>query len=142
MDGYEPRYRRVSPVIRGTGPDVTAGDWFESCGRPLTLRMALPLSAELVVAALYATPGLVTVEDLADDDDLWGLVALAVVQHGLKAIEKTRDDIADAEQRGRMHHRGGHRPGWLETCRRRVAEVTGAAVVSGPVSGLVSGGVA
>jgi hypothetical protein len=110
----------VSPVIsRENG-------WLGETGhdQPLTLRLGLPVSAGELAAALYGDDHL-SAADLAADESVWALAAVAIVQDGLNAIQRRAEEILVAEARGRLVN-----PGWLELCRRRVAEVTGA---EGPV---------
>lgn len=103
-------------------PVITGGCWFEAEDRPLTLRMELPLSAALMVAALYGENTMLGPRDLASDEDVWGQVATIVVQDGLNAIERAAQKLASQERRGTVTA-----PEWLAFCRRRVAEVTGGA---------------
>jgi hypothetical protein len=109
----------VSPVISGEN------GWLGDDGRdqPLTLQIALPVSAEELAAALYYDDHL-TPADLAKDHSVWALAAVAIVQDGFNAIQRHADEILVAQARGRLAN-----PGWLELCRRCVAEVTGRAVV-------------
>jgi hypothetical protein len=121
----------VSPVISGDN------GWLGDDGRdqPLTLQIALPVSAEELAAALYCDDHL-TPADLAKDHSVWALATVAIVQDGLNAIQRRADEILADEARGRLAN-----PGWLELCRRRVTEVTGQETVpSGPGTG--SGGLA
>jgi hypothetical protein len=109
----------VSPVIAG-------GVWFEDEPEPgrccsLVLRLWLPVSADELAAALYYDDQLCPA-DLADGENVWGFAAAAIVQHGMNAIELPPDLIGRDSARGTLAS-----PGWLEHCRRRVAEVTGAA---------------
>lgn len=106
----------VSPVIAG-------GVWLGDADReqPLTLQLRLPVSGDELAAALYSDEGL-TLEDLADDEKVWGFAAAAIASDGLNAIQQRADEIALAEVRGRVAD-----PAWLAACRRRVADVTGAA---------------
>jgi hypothetical protein len=107
----------VSPVISGEN------GWLGDAGRdqPLTLQVALPVSAGELAAALYYDDHL-TPADLAKDQGVWALAAVAIIQDGLTAIQRRADQILVAEARSRLAN-----PAWLELCRRRVAEVTGAA---------------
>ena len=54
---------------------------------------------------------------------MWGFAAVAIVHDGLNAIQHHRDEILIAEAQGKLTN-----PACLATCRRRVAEVTGAAL--------------
>ena len=109
----------VSPVIAG-------GAWLgdDDTNQSLTLQLKLPVSAEELAAALYEDDQLCPA-DLAKDENVWGFAAVAIAQDGLNAIQHHRDEILIAEARGKLAN-----PAWLATCRRRVAEVTGAALPS------------
>jgi hypothetical protein len=109
----------VSPVIAG-------GVWFEDEPEPdqrrsLVLQLRLPVSADELAAALYYDDQLCPA-DLAADENVWGFAAAAIVQDGVNAVELRADLVARDAARGTLAS-----PGWLEHCRRRVAEVTGAA---------------
>jgi len=94
------------PVIRGPR-------WFEPEGRPLVVRVELPLAPAEMVAALYgvAEPG-----DIASDEDLIGAVAVTVTLEGLPALAERAARIRRDEQRGTTES-----PEFLALCRRRVA---------------------
>jgi hypothetical protein len=109
----------VSPVIGG-------GLWFEDepeedRRRSLVLQLRLPVSADELAAALYYDDQLCPA-DLAADENVWGFAAAAIVQHGMNAIERRADLIGRDLAQGTLASSA-----WLEHCRRRVAEVTGAA---------------
>jgi hypothetical protein len=118
----------VSPVI--SGEDGWLGD--DDRDQPLTLRLELPVSATDLAAALYGygVRGLCP-DDLADDENVWGFAALAIVQDGLDTIQRRAKDIETAETCGTLAS-----PSWLAACRSRVAEVTGqaAGAVSPPAT--------
>jgi len=116
----------VSPVI--SEEDGWLGE--NDRDQPLTLHLALPVSAGELAAALYGEHQLTPV-DLATDENVWAFAALAIIQDGLNAIQRRADDILAAEARSALD-----RPGWLELCCRRVAQVTGAA--DGPAAALSS----
>jgi hypothetical protein len=118
----------VSPIIAG-------GRWLGDDDRTqtLTLQLRLPVSPEELATALYDDHQLCPA-DLVKDESVWGFAAVAIVQDGLNAIQHRADEIHIAEARGRLAN-----PAWLATCRRRVAEVTGAAVSSRAANGTVSG---
>jgi hypothetical protein len=118
------------PEAATSSPLIAGPRWFE-CGeddrdpRTLTLRMGLPVSADLMVAALYADKNL-SVRDLdTDDEGVWALVAVIIAQDGLNAIERTRDAIAKTRRRGGWQ--ALDRPVWFQNCRQRVTELTGGA---------------
>ncbi len=117
----------VSPVI--SGEDHWLGD--DDRDQPLTLRLELPVSATDLAAVLYdyGVRGLCP-DDLADDENVWGFAALAIVQEGLDTIQRRAADIETADRYGTLAS-----PGWLAACRSRVAEVTGqAGAVSSPAT--------
>jgi len=118
----------VSPVIAG-------GAWLgdDDPDQSLTLQLRLPISAEELVAALYEDDQLCPA-DLVKDENVWGFAAVAIVQDGLNAIQRHRDEILVAEARGTLVN-----PAWLATCRCRVAEVTGTAVPDHTANGTASG---
>jgi hypothetical protein len=102
-----------------TGPILTAGSGlFDGEGRPLVVRMEVPLSAGEMVAALYGEHERLTQADLDTDQDVWRYVAVVVAQDGMHAIEQLADVIAEQEQRCTLAA-----PEWLAWCRRRVDEV-------------------
>lgn len=108
----------VSPVIAG-------GLWLEDepeedRRRSLVLQLRLPVSADELAAALYYDDQLCPA-DLAADENVWGFTAAAIVQHGMNAIELRADLIGRDTAQGTLAS-----PAWLEHCRRRVAEATGA----------------
>jgi hypothetical protein len=117
-----PGQREAGPV----SPVITGGTWFEDEPAPdrrrsLVLQVRLPVSADELAAALYYDVGL-TPADLATDEDVWGFAASAIVHHGMNAVELRADLITRDTAQGTLAN-----PGWLEHCRRRVAEVTGVA---------------
>jgi len=106
------------------GPFLTAGSGlFDGEGRPLVVRMEVPLSAREMVAALYGEHERLTQADLGTDQDVWRYVAVVVAQDGLHAIEQLTDAIGEQERCGSLVA-----PEWLAWCRRRVAEVTAGGV--------------
>lgn len=112
-----PEARPVSPVI--TREDGWLGD--DDRDQPLVLQLRLPVSADEMTAALYGDEQL-SPADLAADENVWGFAACAIAQAGMNHIERRADQIAVEEARGTLAN-----PAWLELCRRRIAEVTGAA---------------
>jgi hypothetical protein len=126
-----PGQQEVSPV----SPVIAGGTWLGDDDRTqsLTLQLRLPISAEELAAALYEDDQLCPA-DLAKDENVWSFAAVAIVQDGLNAIQHHCDEILIAETRGTLAN-----PDWLATCRRRVAEVTGATLPSRTVLGTASG---
>lgn len=118
----------MSPVIAG-------GTWLgdDDPRQSLTLQLRLPISADELAAALNEDDQL-CLADLVKDENLWGFAAVAIVQDGLNAIQHHRDEILPAEAQGRLTN-----PTWLATCRRRVAEITGAIPPSGAANNAVCG---
>lgn len=113
-----PEVSQVSPVI--TGPK-----WFECNAdgehpRTVSIRAEVPMSADLMVAALYLEGQYITAADLATDDLVWGYVAIAITHEGLWAVERQAEALACADKRGMVG-----RNDWLAFVRQRVADVTG-----------------
>jgi hypothetical protein len=107
----------ASPVIIGPG-------WFDDhdradySPRPITLRMELPVSAELMAAALYFEGQDRRSDGLAPASGrVWGRVALVIVQDGLNAAEGYKRAIRDLEQHDMIRV-----PERLALCRQRVSE--------------------
>lgn len=103
----------VSPVI-GDG-------CFNAPERPFLVRTEVPVTAEMLVAAIYGEREDLFDFDIADDDDLWEAIAFALVMEGFRRIEERALAI-------RSEHRSGTvaAPEWLRLCRRRVADIIGA----------------
>jgi hypothetical protein len=122
---------QVSPVIAG-------GMWLEDepeddRRRSLVLQLRLPVSADELAAAPYYGEQLCPA-DLADDENLWGFAAAAIVQDGMNAIELRADLIARDKARGTLANQG-----WREHFRRRVAEVTGTVLPGRDADGALPG---
>jgi hypothetical protein len=112
------------------GPLLTArSGLFDREGRPLVVRLEVPVSAEEMVVALYGEHERLTQADLGTDQDVWRYVAVVVAQDGMHAIEQLADAIAEQERCRTLAA-----PEWLARCRRRVAEVTAAAAGNTSVS--------
>jgi hypothetical protein len=107
--------------VRGARADVSS-DWFEAQDRPHRAGIVLPMSAELVVAALYADRDHLTQCDLATDEEVWGHAMLVVAMGGLTSVEEQADEILIREHRCTLAD-----PAWLALCRRRVSEIISAA---------------
>jgi hypothetical protein len=107
---------RVGPV-RGAKVDMPA-HWFEGENRPHRVGIVLPISAELMVAALYSDRERLSRADLATDDEVWGNAMLVVTMDGLNAVQESADALLLEE-----HRRTLADPLWLALCRRRVSEV-------------------
>jgi hypothetical protein len=108
------------PAATVASPVLTAGSGlFDEEGRPLVVRMEVPLSAGEMVATLYGEHERLTRADLGTDQDVWRYVAVVVVQDGMVAVEQLADVIDEQERCGSLAA-----PEWLAWCRRRVAEVT------------------
>jgi hypothetical protein len=101
------------------GPVLAAGSGlFDGEGRPLVVRLEVPLSAGEMAAALYGEHERLTQADLGTDQDVWRYVAVVIAQDGMHAIEQLADVIAEQER-----CRSLAAPEWLAWCRRRVDEV-------------------
>jgi len=83
------------------------------------VRVELPLSATEMVAALYGEHDRLTPADLGTEEEVWGHIAVVVVQEGLLAVWQLAGVIERAEP-----CRVLATPEWLALCRKRVAEVT------------------
>lgn len=103
----------LTSAAAATSPVIGGGRWFEP--GPFVLRIERPMEFAEMVAALY---GAVAVEwdDLAADEDVWGLVAGEVTIRGMIAICADADHIERAEAAG-----GVDAPDWLAFCRQRVS---------------------
>jgi hypothetical protein len=105
-------------VLAGTV--FTAGSGlFDREGRPHVVRIELPLSAGEMEAALYGEYDRLTPADLNTDEEVWGHIAVVIVQDGFHALWQLAESI-DAQEPCRALAA----PGWLALCRKRVAEVT------------------
>lgn len=91
--------------------------WFETEGKPFRLPIDVPLSFDEMVAALYEDSFL-SPRELVTDEEVRGHIALAVVQDGVRVIERHADAVAESEAAGTVAT-----PWWLAFCRQRVAEV-------------------
>jgi hypothetical protein len=102
---------------------ITSPVWFDDhdpedlSPRPFALRMELPVSAELMTAALYSYG---KGPYVLDADCVWGLVAVVIVQDGLNAVDDYVHVIRDEEEYGTVRH-----PEFLALCRQIVSRVTG-----------------
>jgi hypothetical protein len=109
-------------LARGAKVDIPT-HWFEGEDRPHRVGMVLPISAELMVAALYGDRKQLRQADLATDEDVWGNVMLVVTMDGLNTVQELADEILVDE-----HRRTLTDPIWLALCRRRVSEVIATSV--------------
>jgi hypothetical protein len=99
-------YGGVEPVL--ASPVIISPAWFDDYDpedlshRPFTVRMELPVSAELMTAALYFYE-----KDppyMLDADCVWGLAAVAIVQDGLTGVEEYVCIIRDEGEHGTVRH--------------------------------------
>lgn len=107
----------TSPVL-AAGPGL-----FDGQGRPLVVRLEVPLSAREMVAALYGEHERLTQSEFPADQDVWLYVAVVLAQDGMHAIEQLAEMIDEQER-----HCSLVAPDWLAWCRRRVDEVAGRGV--------------
>jgi hypothetical protein len=113
-------------AVAVTGPFVTARlGLFDGEGRPLMVRLEVPLSAREMVAALYGEHERLTQADFPTDQDVWRYVAVVVAQDGMHVIEQLADVIAGQEQRRTLAA-----PEWLAWCRRCVNELAARGVAT------------
>ena len=102
--------RWLAPAV--TSPLLTAeSGLFDGEGRPLVMRLEVPLSAGEMVAALYGEHERLTQADLGTDQDVWRYVAVVVAQDGMHAIEQPADVITEQERCGSLAA-----PEWLAWC--------------------------
>lgn len=90
---------------------------FDASERPYIIRAGVPLTAEMLVAAVYGEDSLFDF-DIADDEGLWEIIAFVVVREGLYRIEERALKIREEQGSGTLAA-----PEWLDLCRRRVAEL-------------------
>ena len=119
----------ISAVASGcavAGP-VVDKSWFGSRrAGACFVRTEVPLSAEMMVAALYCAGYFITAEDVIDDGELWGFIAQVVAQEGTGFLEDAVENLPVLERTGRLPPpRGGSGAEWLAFCRRRIAALMG-----------------
>ena len=102
------------PDSAPASPLITGGTWFEATGLPCLVRMALPVSAEDMVAASYRDHSRLLDADLETDEEIWSSIAIVIVQDGLYQIWRTADQICKQEQSGTLEA-----PDWLARADRR-----------------------
>lgn len=90
---------------------------FDASERPYTIRAGVPVTAEMLVAAVYGEDRLFDF-DIADDEELWEIIAFVLVREGLYRIEERALKIREERCSGTLAE-----PQWLDLCRRRVAEL-------------------
>jgi hypothetical protein len=123
--------------MKGHGPVVGVGC---ECPdpRPYAVRMEVSLSAEEMTAALYSflsDPSLMAPEELADDDTVWGRIAIVIAHDGLGAIRRRADDISEHEEADEHHvdepaQVTGSSPRILLQRRERKKGITACALIS------------
>lgn len=106
------------PDSRVTGPAVDGPLWFDTDDRPVRLLMNVPLSLDLMAAALYGAPGL-TPRDLDAAEDARGHIAVSVASDGLTPLERRANELAGPG--------AADKPGWLAFRRQRATDVMAAA---------------
>jgi hypothetical protein len=113
----------TSPVITGRGW-VDDHDPADCSPRSITMRIKLPVSAELMAAALYFEGQDHHSDDLAPRQRARvGRAALIIAQDGLNAVEVHKRAIRDLQQHDMIRV-----PKWLALCRQRVSEATRAVI--------------
>lgn len=111
-----PEATQVSPLIAGP-------QWFETEPDSWTVRMHLPLTPDLMTAALMG--GGIDQGDLgADvpDSELWGTVACVAAAEGLAVVRNWSEELERDETAGDLDTLTAAR---LAAARRRVAGMTG-----------------
>lgn len=94
---------------------------FNAPERSFLVRTEVPVTAEMLVAAVYGEREDLFDFDIADDDDLWEGIAFALVMEGFRRIEERALAIREELRSGTLAA-----PEWLRLCRRRVADIIGA----------------
>lgn len=100
-------------------------EWFGAQPGGRTVVLAVPLSTDMMVAALFtAGQFAVAEEDLADDNEAWGFIGQAIAREGTDAVEELARQLPGLDRAGTLPDARG-RPGsdWLEFCRRRVSRL-------------------
>ena len=76
------------------GPVLAAGSGlFDGEGRPLVVRLEVPLSAGEMVAALYGEHEHLMPADLDTDEEMWEHIAVVIVQDGLRRMVTNQEDV-------------------------------------------------
>lgn len=114
--GKRPDAREMSGAI-AAGPVIGDG-CFNAPERAYVLRADVPVTAEMLVAAVYAAREDLFDFDIADDDDLWESITFALVMEGFYRLEERALEIREEQRSGTLAA-----PEWLELCRRRVADI-------------------
>jgi len=94
-------------------PVVSGARWFGPEARPFALRIEVPLTFGEMVAALY---GVVQPDEIGNDEDLCGNVAVTLLIEGLAGVESRAAKLSRDEQKGSVES-----PEFLASCRQRVA---------------------
>ena len=105
---HAPDRAAAPPVIRGPR-------WFGPDAGPFALRIEVPVTPGLMVAALY---GAAKPDDIDSDEELCGTVAVTLLIAGLPALEECAARLRSDEERGTVES-----PAFLARCRDRVAEL-------------------
>jgi hypothetical protein len=100
-----------------SGPVVGDG-CFNAPERPYVLSADVPMTAEMLVAAVYGARDDLFDFDIADDDDLWESITFALVMEGFYRLEERALKIREEQRSGTLAA-----PEWLALCRRRVADI-------------------
>lgn len=109
----------MMPGMVATSPVVGDG-CFNAPERPFLVRTDVPVTAEMLVAAIYGERDDLFDFDIADDDGLWESIAFALVMEGFRRIEERALAIRAQLRSGTLAD-----PEWLRRCRRRVADLIG-----------------
>lgn len=111
---------RMMPGVVAASPVIGDG-CFNAPERPFLVRTDVPVTAEMLVAAVYGELEDLKDFDIADDDDLWEGIAFALVMEGFRRIEERALAIRGEQASGTLAD-----PDWLRLCRRRVADIISA----------------
>ena len=108
---------RMMPGMVTAGPVIGEG-CFNAPERSFLVRTDVPVTAEMLVAALYGEREDLLDFDIAEDEDLWESIAFALVMEGFRRIEERALAIREEQASGTLAD-----PEWLRLCRRRVADI-------------------
>lgn len=110
----------MMPGVVAASPVVGDG-CFNAPERSYLVRTDVPVTAEMLVAAIYGEREDLFDFDIAGDADLWEGIAFALAMEGFRRIEDRALAIREELRSGTLAD-----PEWLRLCRRRVADAIGA----------------
>jgi hypothetical protein len=107
----------MMPDMLAASPVIGEG-CFDAPERSYLIRTEVPVTAEILVAAIYGEREDLFDFDIADDGDLWEAIAFALAMEGFRRIEDRALSIRAEQRSGTLAA-----PEWLALCRRRVADL-------------------